>query len=64
MNEMQMLEKLEEARKASERTGMTIYAMSNGTRVCYCDTRTGKSILEDIGYWLCSIFENGHRVEA
>jgi len=23
-----------------------------------------KSYFEKLGYWVCSIFENGHRVEA
>lgn len=61
--EMKMLEKLEEARKASE-DGCTYYAMTNGEKIGWTGYPDTKQHLEDNGYWVCSIFQNGHRVEA
>ena len=61
--EIRMLEKLEEARKVSE-DGCTYYAMSNGEKIVWTGYLDTKQYLEDMGYFVCSIFQNGHRVEA
>ena len=61
--EMKMLEKLEEARNASQ-DGCTYYAMTNGKDIKWTGYLDTKQYLEDMGYWICSIFQNGHRVVA
>lgn len=66
--EIKMIETLEEARKASENPNpFKVYAFSNGHRITYLyeyNVETLRNHLENDGFWICSIFENGHRVEA
>lgn len=65
--EMKMLEKLEELRKDSEKGtygSNRVYAMSDGHSILGAETTWHVDFLKEIGYWVCSIFENGHRVEA
>lgn len=68
MTDLEMMNKLEEARKASkEPCPFGVYAYSNGSDIRYHRSFNDKALrpfLEKNGYWLCSIFENGHRVEA
>lgn len=62
-----MLDVLESARKVSEYTNKPIFAYSNGDRILYITEEEKKWIHESLvndGYWVCSIFENGYRVEA
>ena len=61
--EIKMLEKLEEVRKVSE-DGCIYYAMSNGVEIRWTGYLDTKQYLEDMGYCICSIFQNGHRVQA
>ena len=58
--EMLMLEDLENARKYSLKHG-TVWAASNGNEIIWSDSR---SQVNRPGFWICSIFEAGHRVEA
>ena len=60
MNEEQMLMDLENARRYSEAHG-TVWAASNGNEIIWSDSRS--QVIRD-GFWICSIFEHGHRVEA
>ena len=68
MTDIEMMEKLEKARLASmEPNPFPVYALSNGNRITLVrkyNYETMKSYFEKQGYWICSIFENGHRVEA
>lgn len=59
----EMIEKLEETRKVSE-DGCIYYAMCNGHKVVRTGNIDTKQHLEDTGYWVCAIFQNGHRVES
>lgn len=66
-NEMKMMEELETARKSSETSRFPIYAYSNGEEIRFYASYNVKALakyLEQRGFWVCSIFENGHRVEA
>ena len=58
-----MLEALECARFISE-DGKTVWAYSNGTEIWYTKNFEEKQYIEDQGFWLCSIFQGGHKVEA
>ena len=68
MSEKQMLDELEEARKASEEPNpFPVYALSNGNEIKWYRSynyNALKGLLEKQGFWVCSIFENGHRIEA
>lgn len=68
MSDLEMMKTLEEARLAStEPNSFPVYALSNGNEITFVRSynyRTMKSYFEKLGYWICSIFENGHRVEA
>ena len=62
-----MLNALENARKVSEYINTPVYAYSNGDQILYVTESERKRVHETLtndGYWVCSIFENGHRVEA
>jgi hypothetical protein len=63
-----MLETLEEARKESENPcPFAIYAYGNGKEITYHRSFNDSALrpfLMQQGYWLVSIFQNGHRVEA
>lgn len=64
MTEMQMLEKLEAIRKASEDGKCIYYAMGNGSDIfCTVDPLVKEAKKED-GYWVVAIFEHGHMVQA
>ena len=66
-NEEKMIETLEEARKSSEHSRFPVYAYSNGERITFVAEYNRNALepyLTKEGYWICSIFENGHRVEA
>lgn len=61
----QMLKELERARKMSLTEHRTIWALSNGRTIAITeDPGATKRALERLGYWVCSIFENGKRVET
>ena len=66
--EIKMIEKLEDARKASEENNrFPVYAFSNGHEIKFFQEYNAKQLrkhLENKGFFICSIFENGHRVEA
>ena len=75
MTEREMIQRLEEARQFSETNNATVIAMGNGENIvwfkegetfkeCNLAGKTMKETFEFIGYWVVSIFENGHRVEA
>lgn len=68
MTDLEMMKTLEEARLSSmEPNPSLVYALSNGNRITFVrkyNYETMKSYFENLGYWVCSIFENGHRVEA
>lgn len=68
MTDLEMMKTLEEARLAStEPNPFPVYALSNGTEITWMRSynyKTMKSYFEELGYWVCSIFENGYRVEA
>lgn len=65
MTEQQMLNELERGRKLSQQEDYRIaWAMTNGTVVAVALDSTTVKALKGIGYWVCSIFEDGHRVEA
>jgi hypothetical protein len=72
MTENEMMEALEKARQHSVETcGIPVYALSNGKNiVAFTDIKLGNwkcSLVEryeNNGYWVASIFEDGHRVEA
>lgn len=67
MVENAMLFMLEEARQESERYAGQVYAIGNGKQVTYFyDTNKNELMpyFESKGFWLVSIFQNGHRVEA
>ena len=62
-----MMFMLEEARQASEHYKGQVYAISNGEIVTFFLDSNKNELMpyfESKGYWLVSIFENGHRVEA
>lgn len=66
-NEMEMMKTLEEARKSSEMSRFPIYAYSNGEKITFLASYNLNALekyLEQKGFWICSIFEKGHRVEA
>lgn len=62
-----MLERLEIAREISEDCDVAIYAFGNGDRIKIVPKFSWfdkvRDSLEKDGYWIVSIFENGHRVE-
>lgn len=62
MSKKRMMQVLENARKASE-VGCTIWAMSNGNQIRFTENADIKNSLKTAGYWVCSIFENGHMVD-
>ena len=68
MSEEKMLERLEIAREISECCDVAIYAFGNGERIkivpkySYFEKMSEQLFEKD--YWIVSIFENGHRVEA
>lgn len=62
MDEKLMIETLEVGRRISE-SGITVYAMSNGNNIQFVWTPDLKKTFEDLGYWVCSIFEHGHMVD-
>lgn len=64
MTEQEMMVALEEARQYSKKIDAPIYAMSSGADIQYTRFYGRKEVLEELGYWVCSIFEDGHRVEA
>jgi len=64
MTEQAMMMALEDARQYSEKIDTPIYAMSNGHEIEYTRFYGRREVLEELGYWVCSIFENGHRVSA
>lgn len=65
MIDEQMLKDLERARKMSIEKKKTIWALSNGKTIAISeDAGATKRALEHLGYWVCSIFENGYRVES
>lgn len=55
-----MIQDLENARQYSENHG-PVWAASNGKEIIWSDSR---SQVDRDGFWICSIFEHGHRVEA
>lgn len=60
----QMLKDLERARKISLEKQKTVWALSNGKTIAISeDGMATKRALEHLGYWVCSIFVNGNRVE-
>ena len=59
----EMIEKMEETRQVSK-DGCIYYAMCNGKEVVRTGYPDTKQYLEDNGYWVCAIFQNGHRVES
>lgn len=58
--EEMMMHDLENARQYSIDKG-TVWAASNGNEIIWSDSR---SQVDRPGFWICSIFEYGHRVEA
>lgn len=68
MTELEMMNKLEEARLAStEPNPFSVYALSNGNEITWVRSynyKTMKNYFESKGFWICSIFEHGHRVAA
>ena len=66
--EMRMIESLELAREMSEYNDFTIYAFGNGKRIKIVGMggwfKDAREKLENEGYWIVSIFENGKRVEC
>lgn len=68
MTELDMMKKLEEARLAStEPNPFPVYVLSNGKKIKSYRSynyNSMKNYLEKLGFWVCAIFENGHRVEA
>ena len=68
MTDLEMIKELEEARLAStEPNPFPVYALSNGNKITWYRSYNYdkmKNYLQSLGFWVCSIFENGHRVEA
>ena len=68
MSDLEIMKTLEEARLAStEPNPFQVYALSNGNEITWVRSYnydTMKKYFEKLGFWICSIFENGHRVEA
>lgn len=65
MIQEQMLKDLERARQLSIEKQKTIWALSNGKTIAISeDAGATKRALEHLGYWVCTVFENGHRVET
>jgi len=62
--EKEMEEQLELLRQISEKHTYRIYAMSNGSEIRRANSMTRVRYLEHYGFWICSIFECGVRVEA
>ena len=66
--EMKMIEALEMAREMSEYNDCPIYAFGNGENIKVVAKKDWfnevSEKLENKGYWVVSIFENGHRVEC
>jgi hypothetical protein len=58
-----MARELEDAREMSYHIS-PVWAMTNGERIVKCIESTGIESAKKDGYWICSIFEHGHRVEA
>lgn len=63
MTEREMLEAIKDARLASESMG-TVWALSNGKEIRSAYTYDRVRSYKENGFWVCAIFENGHRVEA
>lgn len=63
MTEEMMLAELERGRKISE-NGHTVWAMGDGESICLTTNRNNVGGYEKLGFWVISIFEHGHRVEA
>lgn len=61
--EMKMINKLEELRVESLE-GHRVYALSDGYQILGAGTEWHVDLLKKLDYWVCAIFENGHRVEA
>lgn len=68
MTDLEMMNELEKARLAStEPNPFPVYALSNGNEITWVRSYnydTMKKYFEKLGFWICSIFENGHRCEA
>jgi hypothetical protein len=60
----EMLKALETAKKFSETVNLPVYAMVNGKEVFFTASIATKEALELTGYWVASIFENGHEVNS
>lgn len=63
MTEQEMNEKLGEGRMDSALFHCTVWGMSNGTEIVNCYSETAKEAFEMLGYWVCSIFEDGIMLE-
>ena len=63
MTEHEMNEKLGEGRKDSALFHCTVWGMSNGNDIVNCYSVEMKERFETIGYWVCSIFEDGIMLE-
>ena len=59
--EQMMEEDLSKARSYSRRKKCTVWCASNGQELIWSNSR---SQVDRDGFWICSIFENGNRVEA
>jgi hypothetical protein len=58
-----MITALESLRRESV-AGTRLYALSNGKDILGAYSRLYIDILKEKGFWVCSIFENGAKVEV
>ena len=64
MSEVEMIQALNKAMRFSKEAQTTVWAMSNGSNIKSTILPSKRDEMKAEGYWVCSIFENGYRVEA